>query len=575
MNKKVLLWGGIAIGAGILLAGAVLPAVLSFVCKADRRVLVHGKAFVHQNQEQTAKLLSDLAVDLYDRAVTVTYQDRSITLTGEEIGAGYDCETTAKEIDAYLQTRRPLERFYACYLKKPQFELAMILDTKKTLGELWTLDYRGENEAGYPRYTIEGDQLIITPGTGKKVVDEVDAMWAILSELEAQTGSPVVLTIEESVTQQLGLKVIADLVYQEPKDAFFSESANEIVPHQNGIAFAVDPLFSSQFLAVGGEPIAVRLNITTPEITTAELQKKLFRDLLGTHTSNYNAGQINRSHNVALAASKLHNRVFKEGETFSYNDLVGQRTAAAGFQPATVYVGNKLEQGIGGGICQVSSTLYAAALRAGLEVVERVNHSMPVSYMPAGMDATVSYGSIDLKLKNNTTYPIRVEATAVGGKMTVSIYGTREDTSYDEIVLFNEPIGSIPFTTVEEPVDWLKVGESRVIQNGSNGGIYRVYQQFRKDGQTVKTVLVNKSTYHPTPKIVQVGTFPVEAPPVEEPQTPTTVPTDPVAPIEPITPTGPVAPIEPILPPQDPTLPTLPVEPEPLPEPVGEELVQI
>ncbi|MBQ1935247.1 MAG: VanW family protein, partial [Clostridia bacterium] len=355
----------------------------------------------------------------------------------------------------------------------------------------------------------------------------------------------------------------------EPKDAYYSEETGQIIPHQVGIKGEYDPLLSSQFLAVGAtEPVAFPLKITLPAITTEDLQQKLFRDLLGTHTSNYNAGQISRSHNVSLAASKIHNRVFKEGEIISYNDLVGQRTVAAGFQAATVYVGNKLEQGIGGGICQVSSTLYAAALRAGLEVVERVNHSMPVSYMPAGMDATVSYGSIDLKLKNNTSYPIRVEATAVGGKMTVNIYGTREDPSYDEIVIFNEAVGSIPFTVVEEPVDWLKVGESRTIQNGTNGGVYRVYQQYRLKGETVKTLLANKSTYHPTPKIVQVGTHPVETPPAVEP-------VEPIAPVEPTEPVGPVAPVAPIQPPAEEPPVVLPTEPELLPDPVGEEFVQI
>ncbi|MBO4953676.1 MAG: VanW family protein [Clostridia bacterium] len=572
MNKK-LLWGGIATVTGILIAGALLPAILSFVCKTEKTVLVHDQKFVFQDQEQMKSELSSLAVDLFDRQVTVTYGDNNIVLSGEEIGAGYDCETTAQEIEEALKARNFWERFYSCYLPKPRFDLAMVLDTKQALEKLWALGYREGNEAAYPSYVVEGEQLLITAGSGKNVVDEPKALKDLLIELEAQTGKAVSLSVVEQATAQLGIPQILELVTQDPKDAHYSEETGQIIPHQVGIKGAYDPILSSQFLAVGAkEPVAYPLKITLPEITTEDLQQKLFRDLLGTHTSNYNAGQISRSHNVALAASKLHNRVFKEGEIISYNDLVGQRTAAAGFQAATVYVGNKLEQGIGGGICQVSSTLYAAALRAGLEVVERVNHSMPVSYMPAGMDATVSYGSIDLKLKNNTSYPIRVEATAVGGKMTVNIYGTREDPTYDEIVIFNEAVGSIPFTVVEEPVDWLKVGESRTIQNGTNGGIYRVYQQYRLKGETVKTLLANKSTYHPTPKIVQVGTFPVETPPAVEPAEP--IP--PVEPVEPTTPVGPVAPIVPIEPPAEEEPPVvLPVEPELLPDPVGEEFVQI
>ena len=557
--KKKLLWGGIAVSAVVLLLGALLPAILSFVCKTEKTVSVHGQKFVYENYDQMVKELSALTTNLSDCTVTLTYGDKTLTLNGETAGASYDYATTVQEIEEFLKKRGFWKRFYSCYLPLQTFDLAMSLDTKDTFDEVWTLNYRVGNEAAYPSYNIEGNQLIIAPGTGNHSVDEVALIQEILKEFDQQTGRVIALTEAEKVDVQLGIQQIAELIHQEPQDAYYSEEINQIVPHQVGIRTTYDPLLSSQFLTVGSAPIKLPLTITEPEITTDALEKKLFRDLLGTHTSNYNQGQISRSHNVALAASKLNGRVFKNGDIISYNDIVGQRTIAAGFQAATVYVGNRLEQGIGGGICQVSSTLYAASLRANLEVVERVNHSMPVSYMPAGMDATVSYGSIDLKLKNNTGYPIRIESVASNGKMTINIYGTREDMTYDEIALFNEAIGAIPFTTIEEPVDWLKVGESRVIQNGGNGGIYRVYQQFKKDGQVVQTVLANKSTYQPTPKIVQVGTFPVEAPAVETP-----APSDPIGPIEPVTPTGPVEPVDPILP-----------SDELLPESAEEEFVEI
>ncbi len=563
MKKKLLLWGGIGLGGCVLVAGVLLPMILSFVFHADRSYTVHGQDFVYQSPETAATDLGILSQNLNDRLVTVIYGEESMTVSGAEIGADYDFQQTAQKIAADFDQKTFWQHFYAGYLPKPQYDLEMILNKKAALTKLWTLSYRGENETGYPTYKIEEDQLILTPGTGQNVIDELAVLDEILKELEAQTGAPVVLAPKESVSAQLNIADFKELVEQEPQNATFSEEIYSVIPHQDGIKVLDGSLSIVMDLVPGGDPVMIPLSITSPEVTTADLQKKLFRDLLGSYTSKFNVNQVSRSHNVALAASKINNLIFKDGAEFSYNDMVGQRTVAAGFQHAAVYVGNKIEQGVGGGICQVSSALYAAALCANLEIVERTNHSMPVSYMPAGMDATVSYGSIDLKIKNNTGYPIRLEASAVDGNMTVNIYGTREDDSYDEIVLFNEAIAAIPFTTVEEPTEWLKIGESRIIQNGSNGGKYRVYQQFRKNGQPVKTVLANNSTYQPTPQIVQIGTVPVEEPatqptvapvtpedpePVEEPEepvdSPEIVPEDPVEqPTE--------EPVEEILPPSE------------------------
>ncbi|MBQ1936052.1 MAG: hypothetical protein II351_04285, partial [Clostridia bacterium] len=229
MNKK-LLWGGIATVTGILIAGALLPAILSFVCKTETTVLVHGKKFVFQSKDQMQTDLSSLAADLFDRQVTVAYGDNSITLSGEEIGAGYDCATTAQEIETTLNTRNFWERFYSCYLPKPRFDLAMALDTKRALEKLWTLGYREGNEAAYPSYVIEGEQLLITAGSGKNVVDEPKALKDLLAELEAQTGKAISLSAIEQTTEQLGIPQILELVTQEPKDAYYSEETGQIIP---------------------------------------------------------------------------------------------------------------------------------------------------------------------------------------------------------------------------------------------------------------------------------------------------------------------------------------------------------
>ena len=149
--------------------------------------------------------------------------------------------------------------------------------------------------------------------------------------------------------------------------------------------------------------------------------------MLATYSTKYNAGDSNRSYNIALACKKINGVVLGPGDIFSYNDTVGPRTASRGFRTANVYVGNKVEPGIGGGICQVSSTLFNTAVLSDLNIVYRTNHSLTVSYVPLGRDATVSDGSIDFKFENSTGEPIKIVASASGGTNTISIYGKKQN----------------------------------------------------------------------------------------------------------------------------------------------------
>ncbi|MEE1013039.1 MAG: VanW family protein, partial [Clostridia bacterium] len=172
---------------------------------------------------------------------------------------------------------------------------------------------------------------------------------------------------------------------------------------------------------------------TEPEVLSRNLKENLYKDKLGSYTTYY-SGTAARNNNVRLATSRVNGYELMPGEVFSYDQTILPRTAANGYQAAPVYVGNKVESGMGGGICQPSSTLYCAALYANLEIVERHNHSMLVSYLPAGLDATISQGALDLKLKNNTPYPIKIAGQASGGALTFSIWGYNPENISVEIL---------------------------------------------------------------------------------------------------------------------------------------------
>ena len=170
---------------------------------------------------------------------------------------------------------------------------------------------------------------------------------------------------------------------------------------------------------------------------------------------------------------------------------------------------NEVVDGMGGGICQVSSTLYCAVLYANLEVVERVNHQLPVSYVPLGQDATVDYGNIDFRFRNNTPYPLRILSHASGGVMYASIEGYKDIKEDVEIIPVR--IASIPpeVKEVEDPT--LPFGEKKEEDKGSVGSVVETYKVVTINGESKKT-LISKSRYAAEKAIVRVGTGPTPSP---------------------------------------------------------------
>lgn len=225
---------------------------------------------------------------------------------------------------------------------------------------------------------------------------------------------------------------------------------------------------------------------------------------LAAYTTNYKTWEINRSHNLATAAKRLNGAVVAPQEVFSYNKQVGMRTSAAGYLDAKVIVGGKYEDGLGGGICQVSSTLYNAVLLAGMEIVERSNHNLSVSYVPLGQDATVVYGALDFKFKNNTGYPVYIRAVTGGGQLTVNIYG---DLAYKKNIKVYSVVDQVfPYSTTTEVDPTLATGTEKIDVYGHPGYIVRAFRTFYDNaGNKIKTEMLARDHYQPLNTLVLQG----------------------------------------------------------------------
>lgn len=241
-------------------------------------------------------------------------------------------------------------------------------------------------------------------------------------EYDVVVECPVV-TVSPSA---LNLQVYYDDIFQEASDAYIDEkNDNQVVPAQYGISFDVSKAQKRFDNAEEGTVLTIPFVITEPEVTTESLTSVYAgNDVLGSYTT-HGGGTDNRITNLTLAAEACDGIVLQPGEVFSYNDMLGERTEERGYKSAGIFVNGQHSEGIGGGICQVSTTLFVASLYANLEIVERYNHSGRVDYVPEGMDSAVSWGGQDFKFRNSTDYPIRISAKYEDGTVNVKIYGTR------------------------------------------------------------------------------------------------------------------------------------------------------
>ena len=276
----------------------------------------------------------------------------------------------------------------------------------------------------------ETGKAYIVPGQSGYSNDPTEVMERIKEAILNAHSNELEVTFEKTAPKALTIESLDALVYCEPQNASFALENGDvkILPAVDGRY--IDKAYCKKLLPKvqeGGDEVEIPYNITKAEIRAEELEKKLFNATLGSYTTRYAAGG-NRGSNVANAASKINNKILLPGETFSFNQTVGKRTVANGFKTAPEYMNGQTVDGIGGGTCQVSTTLYSAVLYADLKIVKRSNHSMSVNYVPLGQDATVTDGGIDFKFMNDTEYPIKISSVTGGGKITVTIIGTAPET---------------------------------------------------------------------------------------------------------------------------------------------------
>ncbi len=316
----------------------------------------------------------------------------------------------------------------------------------------------------------------------------------------------ILLTLKSEEAPTPGVDSIYNEIFSEPKDASYEIKDGKLIitPEIVGRNIDKEEIKSQIDKITSGGAITLKVQTTMPEITEKSINESLFGYSLGQYSSSYATSTKNRADNVELAARKINGYILMPGEEFSYNKVVGRRTTENGFKEAPVFANGDTVQGLGGGVCQVSSTLYSAVLYADLQVLERKSHSMTVSYVPKGQDATVSYGSIDFRFKNNTKNPIKISVTTGGKKVNVSILGAKPEKN-KTVKIINTVTSTKNSTTEEVVTAGMKAGERKTISNGKTGYNVTTVRKVYEDGKEIKSETMKASSYKMVPTKVAVG----------------------------------------------------------------------
>ena len=579
LKKKGLLITGLIVLIAVLAVAGICGAAALYTFSTDTifpGVSVAGVDLGGMTRIEAANALAEHKTEIGTGKIQLDINGELYEIDAAKVTTGIDVNDTAQAAYTYGHGSNPLTNVKEALTAKfngAEIEFAISVDQAALEARLDEIANAALAVPVQPSYEVIDSNLVIMSGEPGVDFDRDVLEREVISHIGLMDYSPIKVEVETMDPNPIDLEAIKLAIECEPAPATVDKNDGKtVIGGITGIKMDLEA--AKKIVGNGKESVyTIPLEVIEPAVTAEELQELLFRDTLASTSTSLNSGNKPRTSNVRLACSFINGTILNPGEEFSYNGTVGQRTAARGFKSAGAYLNGRVVDEVGGGVCQPSSTLYMAVLRADLEVTERRNHSFTVSYTPLGEDATVSWGTQDFKFRNNTDYPIKIYAEQSGGQMSVKIVGTNIDGK--TVKTSREIIQTKPYQTVYKNDATLEAGTTKVDQTGSTGYKVVTYKTITVNGETT-TVVANNSNYSARNETILLGpgvtvdaegnivkpTDPVVDPnvPVVDPNVPVVDPNVPVVPADPAVPSEPEVPGETVSPevPSEPSVPEVP-----------------
>lgn len=439
-------------------------------------IYIKGVEVAGLTKEQAIEKVTNEFNNVLPNNLTVVHGEYETQLNLEDLGANLNIEEAvnrAYNIGRDSNIFKNMGTIIKNLVSVNDLNLNVTVNTEQCTSILNDISTKLPDTVVQSSYYVEGNKLIITRGKSGNVVDVTPSIENIKNKIQDLTyaSSKIELVTVAKDPEAIDIDKIHNEIYKEPVNAYYTTNPYVVYPHENGVDFNISVDEAKAMLNEVKDEYEIPLKYTAPSVTTNMIGTEAFPDLLAKFSTNYNARDTDRTTNLRLAAEKINGTVLMPGETFSYNTVVGERTIAAGYKEAAMYQNGEVVDGLGGGICQISTTLYNAVLYSNLEIVERRNHQFVPSYAKAGRDATVVYGSIDFKFKNTRNYPVKILCTVSGGVAKCEIYGLKENPDYDVEIT------------------------SRVTETTATSIKSETYKTVRQNGQVISSERINKDTY--------------------------------------------------------------------------------
>ena len=497
---------------------AILVGILSTVFALINRdnetifsgISVQGIDVSNLTIDEAKKKVSSIIGNHISEEISLQHNDFQTVILPEQFGVSFDVDSAVEQAYYIGKSDNLIKNNYtilSLLLKNYNISPSINYDEDLLNSLIDSINAQLPDRVVNPGYSIDGTNLVITSGKDGILISSSDLKDEILSFLNdiSSKNETINIPVNNVGAEPINLDAIYKDIFKLPVDASYTTNPYVVYPSSNGLDFAISMEDAKAIISNQQDEYTIPLKITYPNVTTKQIGNEAFPDLLSQFSTSFTSSGYNRSNNIILSSAKLNGLVLMPGEEFSYNQAVGQRTRAAGFREAGAYSNGKVVQEVGGGICQVSSTLYNAVLYANLEIVERTNHYFNPGYVKAGLDATVSWGGPDFRFKNNRNYPIRIVTDTSGKKLKVYIYGLKTDDDCT-VVLDPRYISSVPYKTTYQKDPSLATGETRVISSGSNGCKTATYKYvYDKNGTLISSECISRDTYSPHNKVVAVG----------------------------------------------------------------------
>ena len=568
-NRKIAIIS-ICTVAAVLVLSLIIGLSVYFLKTADNGLILDnvyaaGINLGGKTPEEARALLEQADHAYRTKDLVIRFPDGELVLSPSDTKADLDVDALVEQAFGYGRDGSRSQRVKAAAaarLSRYHIDVlsSMTLDTRAIQRAIDGFHDSHATELAQPQISIEGERpteqpdfsdnnfdpltqvfqtLTIVMGTPKQEFDTKALYDQVLDAYNHCNFTP----IDQSYTVKEAKPVDLDRLVKEycvaPVDAQMDEKDYSIIPEIYGFGF--DQKEAEKLLAGAafGQTLTLELTYQAPEHTEASLRAAAFKDVLAEYDSIYYLNPP-RTKNLELACAAIDGIILYPGQSFSFNDILGERTPEKGYQPAGAYVDGETVDQVGGGICQVASTLYYTALHADLEILERYEHMYTVDYVPLGMDATINWGSLDFRFRNNTDYPILIEANARNSYVTVRLRGTNDKDYY--VKMEYEVIEELEAEEVIKemaPDNEKGYTDGEVIQSGYSGYIVDTY---RCKYSTASDALISReyeshSEYDRHNKIIVhivEPTQPTEQPteaateaPTEETQAPTEAPAEP------------------------------------------------